>query len=91
MKDTLKTAAAVLGRRAPLADIPDIAMRATAPLGPLVGPLLGFPPNLNEAVRASAGVTYWGAHSKAVRELGYAPRALEQGLRELFVAEGRLS
>jgi hypothetical protein len=65
-------------------------MRVIAPLGPLVGPLMGFPPNLHEAIRGSAGVTYWGAHDKAVRDLGYSPRPLEQGLRDTFEAEGRL-
>jgi nucleoside-diphosphate-sugar epimerase len=51
---------------------------------------MGFPPNLREAYAASAGVTYWGSHDKAIRELGYAPRTLEQGLRDTLAAEGKL-
>ncbi len=35
-----------------------------------------------ETLRASAGVTYTGDNGKARRELGYAPRTLEAGLRE---------
>ena len=65
-------------------------LKAAAPLGPLVGPLLGFPPNLRELIRTSDGVTFWASHDKAVRELGYSPRPLEQGLRETLEAEDLL-
>lgn len=88
MRDTLAIAGRVLGRKPPRLTIPNAAIRAAAPLGPLVGPLMGFPPNLREAYSASAGVTYWGKHDKAMRELGYEPRPLEQGLRDTFTAEG---
>lgn len=90
MRDTVAIAARVLGRKPPRIAIPNAAIRAMTPLGPLVGPAMGFPPNLREAYSASAGVTYWGGHDKAVRELGYAPRPLEQGLRDTFAAEGLL-
>lgn len=91
MRETVATAARVLGRRPPRFSVPNAAIKAMTPLGPLVGPLMGFPPNLSEAYSASAGVTYLGSHDKAVRELGYSPRPLEQGLRDLFEAEGVLS
>jgi nucleoside-diphosphate-sugar epimerase len=55
-----------------------------------MGPVLGFPPNFGELISASDGVTYWARHDKAVRELGYSPRPLEQGLRDLLAAEGKL-
>ncbi|MEZ5100439.1 MAG: hypothetical protein R3C15_11695 [Thermoleophilia bacterium] len=29
------------------------------------------------------GVTHWASDAKARRELGYAPRSLEEGLRDL--------
>jgi nucleoside-diphosphate-sugar epimerase len=90
MKGLIDTAATVLGRKAPKRSVPDGLIRAIAPFGPIIGPAMGFPPNLKEAYTASAGVTYWGSHSKAMRELGYAPRSLEQGLRDTLSAEGRL-
>ena len=35
-----------------------------------------------EGLRSIAGVTYLASNQKAVRELGFAPRSLEEGLRE---------
>jgi hypothetical protein len=58
-------------------------MRPLVPLGPLVGRLMGTSPNLRELISASDGVTYWASDDKARRELGYAPRGLRDGLREL--------
>jgi hypothetical protein len=58
----------------------------SAPLGPVVGPLMGFPPNLSEAIRAAHKVTYWAKDDKARAELGYAPRDLDTGLRETLGA-----
>ena len=43
-----------------------------------------------EALRASAGATYLGSNTKARRELGYAPRPLEQGLRETLKHQRRV-
>jgi nucleoside-diphosphate-sugar epimerase len=90
MRKMLETEAQILGRKPPRRTMPTGVLRAAAPVGPLVGPLLGFPPNLGELISASDGVTYWAGHDKAVRELGYAPRPLEQGLRETLAAEGWL-
>jgi len=42
-----------------------------------------------EGLLVTAGVTYLGDHGKARRELGYAPRPLEAGLRETLAAEMR--
>ncbi len=39
-----------------------------------------------DGLRAAAGVTYLGNNGKARRELGYAPRAIEVGLRETLEA-----
>jgi nucleoside-diphosphate-sugar epimerase len=44
----------------------------------------------SETLRISAGVTYIGDNAKARRELGYDPRPLEEGLRELLTHEMRL-
>lgn len=41
----------------------------------------------SEGLRVAAGVTYLGTNAKAQRELGYAPRPLEEGLPETLRAE----
>jgi dihydroflavonol-4-reductase len=71
--------AALSGRRAPRFTLPPAVAKLAIPFGPLIGPLFKFPPNLSEGIRSAQGVTYWGGHDKAVRELGYAPRDLETG------------
>lgn len=86
----VETLARITGRRPPRITMPTVILKMSAPLGPLFAPKLGFPPNLRELISASDGVTYWAKHDKAVRELGYAPRPLEQGLRETLQAEGLL-
>jgi hypothetical protein len=50
-----------------------------APVGRLVGQA-----NLREVVDAGAGVTYWATSDRAERELAFAPRSLEDGLRDTF-------
>lgn len=83
MRELVERAARAAGRKPPRLTMPTALVRAAAPLGPLVGPLLGQPPNLRELVSASHGVTYWASDAKARSELGYAPRELEAGLRDL--------
>ena len=56
-------------------------MKALTPIGPLVGKMMGQPPNLRELISSADGVTFWASYEKAERELGYAPRGLEEGLR----------
>jgi dihydroflavonol-4-reductase len=68
--------------------LPSTLFHAFRPIGPLVGRMTGTGPNLHEVIRASQGVTYWATSAKAERELGYAPRRLEQGLRDLLAARG---
>ncbi|MDX6652485.1 MAG: hypothetical protein QOJ38_1266 [Solirubrobacterales bacterium] len=89
-RDLLQTTARVLGRRKPTRGLPTAVVKLSAPVGPVVGPLLGFPPNLSEMVSVADGVTYWAKHDKATAELGYSPRGLEQGLRDTLAAEGKL-
>ena len=63
-------------------------IKLAAPAGPLVGKIMGFPPNFRELISASDGVTYWAKDDKARRELGYSPRDLETGLRQTLDAAG---
>jgi nucleoside-diphosphate-sugar epimerase len=59
-------------------------MKLAIPVGPVVGKLMGFPPNLRELIRTSDGVTVWMSAGKARSELGFVPRTLDAGLRETF-------
>ena len=74
------------GRKPPRFTMPSLMLKASAPLGPVIGPLMGFPPNLREMIKTSDGVTYWAKDDKARRELGFAPRDLETGLKETLAA-----
>jgi nucleoside-diphosphate-sugar epimerase len=73
-------------RNPPRATLPGTLIKLSAPLGPVVGPLMGFPPNLRELVKVSDGVTYWAKDDKARRELGFAPRDLDTGLKQTLAA-----
>jgi dihydroflavonol-4-reductase len=86
MGDIVDRAAKTAGRKPPRMTMPNGLMKASAPLGPIIGPAMGFPPNLRELISASAGVTYWAKDDKARRELGYAPRDLDTGLRQTLEA-----
>jgi dihydroflavonol-4-reductase len=88
LREILATAADVLGRKPVRRDVPARLVKAIAPAGPVLGPVLGYPPNMSELISASDGVTFWASSDKARGELGYHPRPLEQGLRDTFQAEG---
>lgn len=91
VREAIGVVAEVTGRKAPKRAIPTPLMKAMIPIGPLVGKVMGQPPNLRELISSADGVTFWASYEKANRELGYAPRGLEQGLRDMLAAEGRLS
>jgi nucleoside-diphosphate-sugar epimerase len=63
-------------------------MKAMAAMIGLIGAVFPLPePYSAESIRSSAGVSYLGSNEKARRELGYAPRTLEQGLPETLEYE----
>jgi dihydroflavonol-4-reductase len=82
MGDLIRKVAALSDRKAPQREMPAALMKMAIPIGPVVGRVLGFPPNLGELIRSSDGVTYWATDDKARRELGYAPRDMDTGLRQ---------
>jgi nucleoside-diphosphate-sugar epimerase len=90
VREAIGVVAGVTGRKAPKHAIPTPVMKALIPVGPLVGKMMGQPPNLRELISSADGVTFWASHEKASRELGYEPRGLEQGMRETLEAEGKL-
>jgi nucleoside-diphosphate-sugar epimerase len=89
MRDAIETVAGLSGRKAPKHAMPVALMKAMTPVGPLVGKLMGQPPNLRELISSADGVTFWASHEKASRELGYAPRGMEEGLRQTLEADER--
>lgn len=86
LREVVRRAAALAGRRPPLASTPSWLLTAMAPVGELIGRALPGAPNLAEMVRAGVGVTYWATDAKARVELGYRPRDLAAGLPMLLPA-----
>jgi nucleoside-diphosphate-sugar epimerase len=89
MRDAVEVVAGISGRKAPKRALPVPLMKAMIPIGPLVGKLMGQPPNLRELISSGDKVTFWASHEKASRELGYAPRGMEEGLRQTLEADER--
>jgi dihydroflavonol-4-reductase len=86
MRGLVDKTAAIAGRKPPKRDLPSGVIKLAAPAGPVVGKLMGFPPNFRELISASDGVTYWAKDDKARSEIGYSPRDLDTGLRETLAA-----
>ncbi|MEA2457463.1 MAG: hypothetical protein QOC95_435, partial [Thermoleophilaceae bacterium] len=82
MRDLVQKTADLAGRKPPKRELPTGVIKMAAPAGPVVGKIMGFPPNFRELISASDGVTYWAKDDKARRELGYSPRDLDTGLRQ---------
>jgi dihydroflavonol-4-reductase len=90
MRELIETLAKVTDRKAPKRAMPTPLLKALAPIGPVVGKVMGQPPNLSELISSADGVTFWAKHDKAMADLGYSPRGLEQGLRDTLAAENKL-
>jgi dihydroflavonol-4-reductase len=90
MRELIETTGRLVGRKAPRRAMPAAMLKLMTPVGPLVGKVMGQPPNLSELIRSADGVTFWARHDKAMEKLGYSPRGLEEGLRETLAAEDKL-
>ena len=90
MRELIETLGKVADRKPPRRNIPTPLMKAMTPFGPVVGKIMGQPPNLRELISSADNVTFWAKHDKAMSDLDYQPRNLEQGLRETRGAEGKL-
>ncbi len=90
MREMIGTVAEVSGRKPPRGAMPTGLLKVLTPVGPVVGKIMGQPPNLRELISSADGVTFWAKHDKAMADLGYSPRGLETGLRETLTAEGKL-
>ena len=84
MGELVAELARVSGRRPPRGSVPTSLVKAMAPFGGVVGPQLGFPPNLRELIASSDGVTFWASSDRAHRELGWTSRPLAEGLASLL-------
>jgi nucleoside-diphosphate-sugar epimerase len=82
MGDLVDKTATLSGRKPPKVTMPAAMMKMAIPVGPVVGKLMGFPPNLGELIKTSNGVTFWMTDQKAREELGFAPRDLDTGLKQ---------
>jgi len=84
-------AASIAKVRAPLFHPGPHMMRAMAGTMGIAERFLTLPSALTpEALRVLAGTTYFGANDKAVRELGFSPRPLEEGMAQTLEHELRL-
>jgi nucleoside-diphosphate-sugar epimerase len=82
MRQVIDRAAAIGGHPPPRVELPGWLMSAFGAIGTVSALLRG--PDYAELVRASLGVTYWFTDARARTELGYAPRALDDGLRTML-------
>jgi len=73
MREMIETAARLSGRKPPIGTLPTALLKVLRPAGPLVGKLMGQPPNLGELIRSADGVTFFADAARARRELGFAP------------------
>jgi dihydroflavonol-4-reductase len=88
MRGMLEKVAAIEGKKPPKRTLPTGLIKMIAPAGPVVGKLMGLPPNVRELISASEDVTYWARDTKARERLGYSPRDLDTGLRQTLSATG---
>lgn len=83
-------AASIAKVRAPFFHPGPHAMRMMAAVTGVVEHVIALPPAITpEALRVLAGTTYFGSNEKAVRELGFAPRPLAEGLAQSLEHELR--
>lgn len=90
MRGLIEVAAATSGKKAPKRDMPTGLLKLLRPIGPLVGKIMGQPPNLSELIRSADGVTFWVDGDKARKDLGFRPRDVATGMHDTLAAEGRL-
>jgi nucleoside-diphosphate-sugar epimerase len=90
MREAVGIVAEVAGKRPPKRALPTPLLKAMIPIGPLVGRLMGQPPNLRELISSADNVTFWATNEKAARELGFEPRGIEEGIRQTLEQDERL-
>ena len=83
LEEALEVGAGITGLKLPRVRVGPAVLKSLAKVMRILGAVLPLPAEFTaESLRVSAGVTYLGSNEKAKRELGYAVRSLEEGLRE---------
>lgn len=86
--ETLALAERITGVPAPRIHPPPALVRGAAAMMGLLEQVVPVPDTYSsEYLRVAAGVTYLGSSAKAKRELGFAARSLEEGLRQTLEYE----
>jgi nucleoside-diphosphate-sugar epimerase len=90
--EVLRLAERITGVRGPWLVVAPGVLKGMASVMGALERVIPVPENYSaEYLRVAAGATYLGSNARARRELGFAPRALEEGLRETLLYErGRL-
>jgi nucleoside-diphosphate-sugar epimerase len=84
-REVFEVAARVTGTKLRALWTPGAVMRGMARVMGVAEKVLPVPSTFRaETLRELGGTTYFGDNSKAKRELGYAPRSLEDGMRDTF-------
>jgi nucleoside-diphosphate-sugar epimerase len=89
MGEAIAVTAGILDKRPPRRAVPVGLIKAMTPIGPLVGRLMGQPPNLRELISSADDVTFWATSEKAASELGFATRGIEEGIRQTLEEDDR--
>jgi nucleoside-diphosphate-sugar epimerase/N-acetylglutamate synthase-like GNAT family acetyltransferase len=88
LEEALEIAERITGIRPPWLRPPAVLLRAMAALAGMVEKVIPLPQTYSsETLRIAAGATYLASAEKAKRELGFAPRPLEEGLQETLALE----
>jgi dihydroflavonol-4-reductase len=82
--DAMRIAARIGGRSLPRLILPPGLVRVLARTPAPIARAAGMPDDLGEVARSGLGVTYWASSTKAATDLGYVPRDLASGLRDMF-------
>ena len=83
VEEAFAIAERITGVRAPRIRLQPGALKLMSKIMAVVGAVVPVPESYTaEGLRVIAGATYLGNNEKAKHELGYAPRPLEEGLRE---------
>lgn len=86
--EALALAERITGVPAPRIHPPPALIRGAAAVVGVLEQIVPVPETYSsEYLRVAAGVTYLGSNARAVRELGFAPRSLEVGLRQTLEYE----
>lgn len=90
LTEALSIAEKATGIPAPRLQAPPALLKGMSAIMSVVERVVSLPEAYtSEGLRVSAGVTYLGTNEKARRELGYAPRSLEDGLPDVLRYEAK--